>query len=46
MALPLDLLRENPPVARVAHRVERREPGRAVVGLVEAIGRPRERCWP
>src|SRR5262249_11147739 len=35
----VDLLRENPPVARVAHRVERREPGRAVVGLVEAIGR-------
>src|SRR5262249_19310386 len=33
------LLRENPPVARVAHRVERREPGRTVVGLVEAIGR-------
>ena len=33
------LLRENPPVARVAHRVECRQPGRAVVGLVEAIGR-------
>src|SRR5215831_9032748 len=37
--LVVDLLREDPPVARVAHRVERREPGRAVVGLVEAIGR-------
>jgi hypothetical protein len=37
--LVVDLLRKNPPVARIAHRVERREPGRAVVGLVEAIGR-------
>src|SRR5713226_5910628 len=37
--LVVDLLRENPPAARVAHRVERREPGRAVVGLVEAKGR-------
>jgi hypothetical protein len=37
--LVVDLLREDPPVARVAHRVERREPGRAVVGLVETKGR-------
>src|SRR5215469_661502 len=37
--LVVDLLRENPPVARVAHGVERREPGRAVVSLVEAVGR-------
>src|SRR5207248_10362702 len=37
--LVIDLLRENPPVARVTHRVERRQPGLGVVGLVEAIVR-------
>ena len=36
-AFVLDLFREDPPVARVADRVECREPGRAMVGLVEAV---------
>jgi hypothetical protein len=35
-AVVVDLLGEDPPVARVADRVERGESGRPVVGLVEA----------
>jgi hypothetical protein len=36
--LGVNLLGEDPPFACIAHRVERCESGRAVVGLVEAEG--------